>query len=158
VRSDGTSDGTYVQGDTFKYDAGVVTGGTITYTGVYEDGSVTDDVTTLTKNGTAQPTSETINNYYWGNTGQEMNIIDYKPDVTKSTSYTTTYNYDGLGNLAQVSIADPAGDASRLSSDSASPRILTSNPALALQRGRECSKRSPVFGDLCIGGLRRSHN
>jgi YD repeat-containing protein len=97
---------TYVQGDTFHYGAAVTSGGSTTYTGAYQGGNVTDDVTTLTKNGSAQPTTETTNSYVWAD-GEEASGITYTPNTAHpGTTYTTTYDYDGRGNLLEADIED----------------------------------------------------
>ncbi len=61
------TDGTYVANTTYGYVAEVYHSGTGTYTwdGAYQGGSVTRAVTTNTKNGVSQPTSETDYSYDW---------------------------------------------------------------------------------------------
>ncbi|HWA90293.1 MAG TPA: tandem-95 repeat protein [Rhizomicrobium sp.] len=97
------SDGTYDQHDTYGYTA--YDFANQTYDGAWMGGAVTHITSTLTKNGSGQPTTDTRYDYYWRDTAIQSDIV-YKPDTTKSTTYTTTYLYDQRHMLASATISD----------------------------------------------------
>jgi YD repeat-containing protein len=103
VQSDGS---TLVATTTFDYKADVGGG---SYTGAYQGGNVTHSRTTnvkITSGGsTNQPTTDTVNSYAWWQQAQQS-VITYKPDITQSTTNTSTFAYDASGHLTTVNIQD----------------------------------------------------
>jgi YD repeat-containing protein len=98
------SDGTFDQGDTYSYNA--YDYANQTYDGAWMGGAVTHIRTTMSKNGSAQPTSDTRYDYFWRDSAIQSDIV-YTPDITKpNTAYTTIYNYDQRHMLVGASIQD----------------------------------------------------
>jgi YD repeat-containing protein len=93
------SDGTWVNTSNYYYDSNG------NGTGTYKGGVVTHQTTTNTKNGSSQPANDTVNTYTWWDSAVSA-TTDYKPDTGSSTTYHSTYYYDGSGNLQSVYIQD----------------------------------------------------
>ena len=87
---------------TFDYDL-MGSGGA--YNGAYEGGALVHSRTTSTLNGTAQPTTDTVNSYTWGQLAEQTGV-SYTPNTAQSTVYATTLSYDASGHLYNAAIND----------------------------------------------------
>jgi hypothetical protein len=99
------TDGTWVTSTNYDYDLETYTGSGV-WTGAYQGGVVTHSRSTVTKNGTSQPTNDTKNTFLWLDTALTSTAV-YTPDISApSTTNNTQYRYDGMGRLVFASIAD----------------------------------------------------
>ncbi|ARR56354.1 hypothetical protein HY78_24295 [Rhizorhabdus wittichii DC-6] len=95
---------------TKRYD-NVTYGASSTYTynlsgtGEYLLGAVGTVTTYNYKNSSYQNASSTVNAYQWWDSAVQS-AITYKPDTSKSTTYTTTFTLDGQGVLTNAYIGD----------------------------------------------------
>lgn len=80
-----------------SYDYGYGTG--------YALGSVLSVYSYSTVTGQSGSSSSTTNSYQWWD-GAVQSSIAYKPNTSQSTTYNTTFYYNGLGQLSSVYIAD----------------------------------------------------
>ena len=71
----------------------------------YALGAVTSVLTGNYKNGSFQNNSSTTNTYHWYD-GAVQATISHKPNTAQTTTYTTTYNYNGWGTLSYITVAD----------------------------------------------------
>lgn len=78
---------------------------TLSGTGEYLLGAVGSITTSNTKNNSYQNSSSTVNGYQWFDSAVQSSIT-YKPDTSKSTTYTTTMTLDGQGVLTNAYIGD----------------------------------------------------
>ena len=73
--------------------------------GNYALGAVVAIDATNTRNGAAQPTSRTENDFVWYG-GAVQSATRYRADITKATVFTSTYYSNAWGQLTSVGIAD----------------------------------------------------
>ncbi|MEI9997638.1 MAG: LysM peptidoglycan-binding domain-containing protein [Rhizomicrobium sp.] len=102
------SDGTYVAASTYSYGTPVYHAGTFSYSfdGAYQ-GVVSQIVTTNTKNGSAQPTSEADYFYDWRDSAVEgTESYTANTAVSAPVANYSGYNYGLGGRLASVVIDD----------------------------------------------------
>lgn len=71
----------------------------------YALGSVLSVYSYSTVTGQSGTSSSTTNSYQWWD-GAVQSSIAYKPNTSQSTTYNTTFYYNGLGQLSSVYIAD----------------------------------------------------
>ncbi|HYD39126.1 MAG TPA: LysM peptidoglycan-binding domain-containing protein [Allosphingosinicella sp.] len=71
----------------------------------YALGAVVSSGSSTYKNGAYQSASSTTNSYVWYD-GAVQSQISYKPNTSQSTTFTTTFSYDGSGTLSSIYVAD----------------------------------------------------
>jgi YD repeat-containing protein len=71
----------------------------------YALGAVVYSSSSNYKNGAYQNASSTTNSYTWYD-GAMQSQISYKPNTSQSTTYTTTFTYDGSGSLSSIYVGD----------------------------------------------------
>jgi YD repeat-containing protein len=109
VRNNGSTNDTWVWHTYYDYnEGGTWSSSTHTFsnTGGYDGGAIAEEETLVTKNGTTQPETNTINVYRWADGGAVQSATQYKPDVTQGTTYITNYIYDQRQTLVRADIGD----------------------------------------------------
>ncbi len=71
----------------------------------YALGAVTYTYSSTYKNNVYQNASTTTNNYAWYEGAVQSSIV-YKPNTSQSTTYTTSFYYDGAGQLTSLYVSD----------------------------------------------------
>ena len=74
-------------------------------TGEYLLGAVGSVSVSNYKNGAYQSASSTTNSYVWWDAALQGSIA-YKPNTSQTTTFTTSFGYDGQGALASVYVGD----------------------------------------------------
>jgi YD repeat-containing protein len=100
-----SDDASTLRGDGNLYRANSSFTFTASGTGEYLLGAVGTVTTANYKNGSYQNSSSTVNTYQWWDSAAQGTIA-YKPNTSNSTTYTTTFYYDGEGVLTSADIVD----------------------------------------------------
>jgi len=98
---------TYTGNATYYYDAVVGGSGFGTYTGVFEGGAVTGVITTNTKNGVSQPTSQNWETYQWFGQAQLETTL-YKPNNSLGNYTSSYYDFQADGTIYRAYVWESA--------------------------------------------------
>jgi YD repeat-containing protein len=99
------SDGSYHAVTTYDYRAETYAGSGV-WTGAYQGGSVVQSVTTTTKGGVSQPTTDTKTTLVWWDSAQASHVT-FTPNIASpGTTNNSSYYYDDAGHLQSVYIQD----------------------------------------------------
>ncbi len=119
-----TDNKTYTSSTSYNYGAG---------TG-YALGAVLSQSSSNGVSGSSTTYSSTTNTYVWYD-GALQNTISYKPNTSQSTTYTTSFGYDGMGRLTSAYIADGKPHSVTFTNDELGQVIRRDETAVSGQTG-----------------------